>query len=99
MNANEFFLNRAGVAKPEFRRNDATVTLGGPLPPRPHVLLRRRRSGSGFRSGYASNANAATGLPTGLDRRARRRRRSPRVANEWMRTGAAGRSARSRRTS
>jgi hypothetical protein len=37
MNANEFFLNRAGVAKPEFRRNDTTVTLGGPV--------RRDRSG------------------------------------------------------
>ncbi|MGH9203967.1 MAG: carboxypeptidase regulatory-like domain-containing protein, partial [Vicinamibacterales bacterium] len=26
LNANEFFLNRGGVAKPEFRRNDTTVT-------------------------------------------------------------------------
>jgi hypothetical protein len=30
LNSNEFFLNRAGVDKPEFRRNDTTITLGGP---------------------------------------------------------------------
>ena len=49
--------------------------------PRPHDVLRRGRSASGFKSGYASNANAATGLPTGLtdtrnaddDRRRRQR--------------------------
>ena len=31
LNANEFFLNRAGTPKPEFRRNDSTASLGGPL--------------------------------------------------------------------
>jgi hypothetical protein len=87
LNANEFFLNRAGVEKPEFRRNDTTVTLGGPL--------RRGRTSffgavqrQAFKSGYASNANAATGLPTGLTDE-----RTPAtiaaVANEWIRTGVA----------
>ena len=59
LNANEFFLNRAGVAKPEFRRNDTTVTLGGPAAARPHAFLRR---------------GAAPGLPVRLrDQRERRR--------------------------
>ena len=45
-----------------------------------------------FRSGYASNANAATGLPTGLTD-VRTAETIAGVANEWLRTGAAGRSA------
>ena len=65
MNANEFFLNRAGVAKPEFRRNDATATLGGPLR-RGRTTFFGAAQRQVFKSGYASNANAATGLPTGL---------------------------------
>ena len=40
LNANEFFLNRAGVEKPEFRRNDTTVDARRPRAPAPHVLLR-----------------------------------------------------------
>ena len=42
MNANEFFLNRAGTAKPEFRRNDASGAARRSDPSGPHVLLRRR---------------------------------------------------------
>ena len=85
MNANEFFLNRAGVEKPEFRRNDTTLTLGGPV-------RRGRTSFFGaaqrqvFLSGYASNANAAIGLPTGLTD-VRTAETIARVANEWLRTG------------
>ena len=40
-----------------------------------------------FRSGYASNANAATGLPTGLTD-VRDANTIAGVANEWLRTGA-----------
>jgi outer membrane receptor protein involved in Fe transport len=84
-NSNEFFLNRAGVAKPEFRRNDTTITLGGPaLRGRTHFFGAAQRQG--FKSGYASNATAATGLPTGLTDI-----RTPEtiagVANQWIRTG------------
>ncbi len=46
LNANEFFLNRAGVAKPEFRRNDTTVTIGGPaLRGRTHFFGSLQRQG------------------------------------------------------
>jgi hypothetical protein len=30
-NANEFFLNRAGTRRPQFRRNETGVTFGGPM--------------------------------------------------------------------
>ena len=86
LNSNEFFLNAAGVRKPEFRRNDSTLTFGGPL--------RRRRTTffgaaqrQAFKSGYASNANAATGLPTGLTD-VRNASTIAAAANEWIRTGA-----------
>lgn len=87
MNANEFFLNRAGTAKPEFRRNDATGTLGGPVR-RGRTYFFGAAQSQQFRSGYASNANAATGLPTGLTD-VRTRASLAAVANEWLRTGAA----------
>ena len=85
LNANEFFLNRAAVAKPEFRRNDTTVTLGGPLR-RGRTFFFGAAQRQGFKSGYASNANAATGLPTGLTD-VRTAETIAAVANEWMRTG------------
>jgi outer membrane receptor protein involved in Fe transport len=87
LNANEFFLNRANITKPEFRRNDTTIALGGPL-------RRGRTSVFGswqrqqFRSGYASNANAATGIPVGLTD-VRSAETIAAVANEWLRSGAA----------
>lgn len=86
-NANEFFLNRAGVAKPEFRRNDITGTVGGPLLPRRTYFFGAGQRHA-FRSGYASNANAAVGLPTGLTD-VRTAASIAAVANEWLRTGAA----------
>ena len=51
-----------------------------------------------LQSGYASNATAATGLPTGLTD-VRTAETIAAVANEWLRSGAAGQPARSRRTS
>jgi outer membrane receptor protein involved in Fe transport len=87
LNANEFFLNRAGVEKPEFRRNDVAGTVGGPvLPRRTYFFAAGQRYA--FRSGYASNANAAVGLPTGLTD-VRTAQSIAAVANEWLRTGAA----------
>ncbi|HZI79409.1 MAG TPA: TonB-dependent receptor [Vicinamibacterales bacterium] len=86
LNANEFFLNRAGVAKPEFRRNDTTATLGGPLR-RGRTTFFAAGQRQAFKSGYASNANAATGLPTGLSD-VRNATTIAAAANEWLRTGA-----------
>ena len=42
-----------------------------------------------FRSGYASNANAAAGLPTGLTD-VRNADTIAAAANEWIRTGLRG---------
>ena len=84
-NANEFFLNRAGVQKPKFRRNDVTATLGGPVLPR-RLFFFGALQKQGFESGYASNANAAIGLPTGLTEQ-RTAETIAAVANEWIRTG------------
>jgi hypothetical protein len=86
LNANEFFLNRAAVPKPEFRRNETTVTLGGPLR-RGRTFFFGAGQRQGFTSGYASNANSATGLPTGLTD-VRTADTIAAVANEWMRFGA-----------
>jgi outer membrane receptor protein involved in Fe transport len=87
LNANEFFLNRANVAKPEFRRNDTTIALGGPLR-RGRTTVFGSWQRQQFRSGYASNANAATGLPVGLTD-VRTAETIAGVANEWLRSGAA----------
>lgn len=85
MNANEFFLNRGGVAKPEFRRNDTTVTVGGPALSRRTFFFGAFQR-QGFRSGYATNANAATGLPVGLTD-VRTQETIAGVANSWLRSG------------
>jgi len=86
LNANEFFLNRAGVGKPEFRRNDTTATLGGPVR-KDRTFFFGALQRQVFKSGYASNATAATGLPTGLTD-VRTGETIAAVANEWIRTGA-----------
>ena len=59
LNSNEFFINRAGLEKPEFRRSDATATLGGPIR-RGRTFFFGSAQRQRFVSGYASNANAAT---------------------------------------
>lgn len=87
MNANEFFLNRAGVEKPEFRRNDTSATLGGPVRSKRTYFFGAAQRQS-FTSGYATNANAAVGLPTGLTD-VRTADSIAAVANEWIRTGVA----------
>ena len=87
MNANEFFLNSAGTKKPEFRRNDVSGALGGPIRQGRTFFFAAGQS-TRFRSGYASNATAATGIPVGLSDD-----RTPesiaRIANDYLRNGAA----------
>jgi outer membrane receptor protein involved in Fe transport len=87
LNANEFFLNRAGTAKPEFRRNDASGAIGGPIRQGRTFFFASAQS-MRFRSGYASNATAATGLPVGLGD-VRTRETIAQVANAYLRNGAA----------
>ena len=91
MNANEFFLNRAGTAKPEFRRNDASGALGGPLKHGRTFFFVAGQS-TRFRSGYASNATAATGIPVGLGD-VRTPEAIARLANDYLRNGAADNAA------
>ena len=87
LNANEFFLNRGGTEKPEFRRGDASGAVGGPLRhDRTFFFVSGQRSR--FRSGYATNATAATGLPVGLSD-VRTPESIARVANDYLRNGAA----------
>lgn len=64
-NANEFFLNRAGTPRPQFRRNETGVTIGGPVW-RDRTFFFASLQRTDFVSGYASNGIAATGLPVGL---------------------------------
>lgn len=86
LNANEFFLNRAGTGRPKFRRNETGVTFGG--------KIRKDRTfyfGSvqrvEFLSGYAARAIAATGIPEGLGD-TRTRESIAGVANQWLQSGA-----------
>ena len=63
----------------------ATASLGGPLlRGRTHFFGSVQRQQ--FRSGYASNATAATGLPTGLTD-VRTAETIANVANQWLRSG------------
>ena len=87
MNANEFFLNRAGTPKPEFRRNDVSGGLGGPIRPGRTYFFGAAQS-TRFKSGYATNATATTGLPVGLTD-VRTADSIASVANQWLRNGAA----------
>ncbi len=88
LNANEFFLNRSGTGRPRYRRNETGATVSGPL-------IRNRTFFFGsvrrtdFETGYATNARAATGIPTGLGD-VRTRETIAAAANEWLRSGAEG---------
>ena len=64
-NANEFFLNRNGNERPKFRRNETSVTFGGPVI-KNKLFFFASAQRTNFLSGYASNATARVGLPVGL---------------------------------
>ena len=86
-NANEFFLNRAGTARPRLRRNETGVTFGGPvLKNKTFFFASVQRSD--FLSGYANKAIARTGVPDGLNFNVRTRDNIADVANRWLASGA-----------
>ena len=87
-NANEFFLNRAGTARPKFRRNETGATLGGRII-RDKTFFFASVQRTDFISGFAQRAIAATGVPVGLGE-TRTRQSIADVANQWLQSGAQG---------
>ena len=86
LNANEFFLNRAGTARPKFRRNETGVTFSGKIK-RDRTFYFGSVQRVEFLSGYAARAIAATGIPEGLGD-VRTRESIAGVANQWLQSGA-----------
>lgn len=85
LNANEYFLNSAGNQRPRFRRNESGGAIGGPIR-RNKTFFFAGMQRTDFVSGYAPNALAAAGLPTGLGD-VRNRDTISAAANEWLQTG------------
>ena len=88
LNANEFFLNRAGTPRPKFRRNETGATLGGRIV-RDKTFFFASVQRTDFLSGFAQRAIAATGVPVGLGD-VRTRESIAAVANQWLQSGALG---------
>jgi outer membrane receptor protein involved in Fe transport len=86
-NANEFFLNRAGTRRPQFRRNETGVTFGGPIRKNQTFFFGSVQR-TDFMSGYAAKAIARTGVPDGLNFENRTAANIADVANRWMASGA-----------
>jgi hypothetical protein len=85
LNANEFFLNRGGTERPEFRRNETSVTFGGPVI-KDKLFFFAAVQRTDFLSGYASNATARVGLPVGLTD-TRTRETIAQVLNNYLANG------------
>ena len=64
-NANEFFLNRSGTARPQFRRNETYLGLGGPIR-KNKTFFYAAVQRTDFLSGYATRAIVTTASPDGL---------------------------------
>lgn len=86
LNANEFFLNRAGQARPKFRRNETGATFGGRII-RDRIFFFGSVQRTDFLTGFASRAIASTGVPEGLGD-VRTRESIAQVANAWLQSGA-----------
>ena len=86
-NANEFFLNKSGTKRPQFRRNETGVTFGGPIR-RHQTFFFVSAQRSNFLSGYATKAIARTGVPDGLSFETRTQQNIADVANKWLQSGA-----------
>src|SRR5581483_1855710 len=86
LNANEFFLNQAGTARPQFRRNETGVNLGGPIS-HDKTFFFAAVQRTDFLSGYATNAIARASFPAGLSD-VRTRESIADVANRWIDSGS-----------
>lgn len=86
-NANEFFLNRAGTARPKFRRNETYFGIGGPIK-KDKTFFYAAVQRTDFLTGFASRAIADTAIPVGLGD-VRTRESIAQVANQWMQSGQA----------
>lgn len=87
LNANEFFLNSNGNARPKFRRNETSATFGGPVL-KDKLFFFAAVQRTDFLSGYASNAIARVGLPVGLSD-VRTPETIAQVANDYLANGQA----------
>jgi hypothetical protein len=70
LDANDYFLNQAGLTKPEFHRNQFGVAVGGPVLV-PHLYNGRNRTFffGDYEGTRSSQGNAITGtVPTNLER-------------------------------
>lgn len=85
-NANEFFLNQAGTARPMFRRNESGLNVGGPIF-RNKTFFFASVQRTDFLSGYATSAIARSSFPTGLTD-IRTRESIAEVANRWLESGS-----------
>ncbi len=85
-NANEFFLNRSGTARPSFRRNETYLGLGGPIR-KDKTFFYAAVQRTDFLSGYANRAIVTTASPAGLGD-VRTRQTIAQVANQWLQSGA-----------
>src|SRR5262245_61176391 len=87
LNANQFFLNRNGNERPKFRRNETSITFGGPVI-KNKLFFFAAAQRTNFLSGYASNATARVGLPVGLSD-TRTPETIAKVLNDYMANGQA----------
>jgi hypothetical protein len=84
-NANEFFLNRVGTARPKLRRQETYAGLGGRIIRDKtffHVSVQRQD----FATGYATRATAQTGIPELLGD-VRTRETMAAAVNQYLRGG------------
>ncbi len=91
LNANAFFLNHNGNERPKFRRNETSVTFGGPVI-KDKLFFFAAAQRTEFLSGYASNATARVGLPVGLSD-VRTPETIAKVLNDYLANGQADNSA------
>lgn len=86
LNANEFFLNSAGTSRPQFRRNESGINVGGPIF-RNKTFFYAAVQRTDFLSGYATNAIARASFPAGLSD-VRTQTSLAEVANRWIESGS-----------
>lgn len=65
LNANDFFFNKEGIARPKARRNEAGFTLGGPIV-KDRFFFFGSYQYTGANTGFVSTARSVTVLPLAL---------------------------------